>query len=330
MVEEGQFSGYSAGHLSESYESPSQSSFIISPIPYRACPQLTTVPIFNTQFTFNLPYEQTEPIISIHPDDVLGSNTEAPPELAVIPKVTPNHILAQVHQGRFKSASFSAPSTPAVPHYKYLPPRAFHTKPLMRRSSNLPSNYASIPLVKSDYMEDPYMMVDQSTNFATAGSTEDFMMEMNNQYEQSAENPMQYEMSEVHLQPQPHFFAKPDAYSPAPSSMSVEFYSPSPSLPITPPPSGTFPQQSYYVHQQQFMQQYMASAMNSTASVPMSSPSISEDGCCNPRSIFVNPTIPATTESYTSPHAIAVSPNHRRKRDPTTLRGGQRPGTGNE
>ena len=31
-------------------------------MPYRACPQLTTVPNFNAHFTYNLPYEQTEPI----------------------------------------------------------------------------------------------------------------------------------------------------------------------------------------------------------------------------------------------------------------------------
>src|SRR5437762_2200681 len=121
MVEDGQFINYSAaGHLSASYDSPPQSTFIAAPVPYRAIPQLTTVPTFNPHFTFNLPYEETEPIISIHPDEMIGSNTDAPPELAVIPKMTPNHILAQLQQGRLKPASFSAPATPAIPHFKYL------------------------------------------------------------------------------------------------------------------------------------------------------------------------------------------------------------------
>jgi Zinc finger, C2H2 type len=306
MVDDGQFSGYSAGHLSGSFESPPQSAFIISPTPHRPCPQLTTVPVFNPQFTYNLPFEQTEPIVNIHPDEVIGSNTDAPPELAVIPKVTPHHILAQVQQGRLKSASFSAPSTPAVPSYKYLPPRAFHTKPLMRRSSNIPGNYSSVSITKVD-ADETYMMVGQQFNFATAASGEEFMMEMDSQYEQPS---MNYEMSEVHLQPQPQVFAKPDGYSPAPSSMSVEYFSPSPSLPITPPPSGTFPQQSYYVHQQHYMQQYLASVMQATVSVPMTSPSLSDDGCCNPRSIFVNPQSTMATEIYTSPHTVALSPNH--------------------
>ena len=114
MVEDGQFVNYSAaGHLSPSYDSPPQSSFIAAPVPYRAIPQLTAVPNFSPHFTFTLPYEETESIVTIHPDEMIGSNTEAPPELAVIPKMTPNHILAQLQHGRFKSASFSAPATPA-------------------------------------------------------------------------------------------------------------------------------------------------------------------------------------------------------------------------
>jgi hypothetical protein len=163
--------------------------------------------------------------------------------------------------------------------------------------------------MKTDFMDDTYVMADQSPCFSTTGIADEFMMEVNSQYEQPIQNSLNYEMSDVHLQPQLQVFAKPDGYSPAPSSMSIEYYSPSPSLPITPPPSGTFPQQSYYIHQQQFMQQYMASAMHA-ASVPMSSPSISEDGCCNPRSIFVNPPAALAPEIYTSPHTIVDSPKH--------------------
>ena len=309
MVEDGQFVNYSAaGHLSPSYDSPPQSAFIAAPVPYRAVPQLTAAPNFNPHFTFNLPYEETESLVSIHPDEMIGSNTDAPPELAVIPKMTPNHILAQLQHGRFKSASFSAPATPAIPHFKYLPPRAFHTKPLMRRSSNIPSNYSAVPMVKGDYMEENYMMVDPQSSYLQMATGDEFMMEVSGQYEQSAQTTMNYDMSENLLQPQPRAFVKPDAYSPAPSSMSVE-YSPSPSLPITPPPSGTFPQQSYYI-QQQFMQQYFNSAMHQATAVSMSSPSISEDGCCNPRSIFVDPASTMTAEIYTSPRTVVASPGH--------------------
>ena len=316
MVEDGQFVNYSAsGHLSPSYDSPPQSTFIAAPVPYRAIPQLTAVPNFNPHFTFNLPYEETESIVSIHPDEMIGSNTEAPPELAVIPKMTPNHILAQLQHGRFKSASFSAPATPAIPHFKYLPPRAFHTKPLMRRSSNIPSNYSTGPMVKGDYMEENYLMVDPQSSYVNMVPSEEFMMEMTGQYEQSAQSTMNYELSEALLQPQSRVFVKPDAYSPAPSSMSVD-YSPSPSLPITPPPSGTFPQQSYYVHQQQFMQQYINSAMHQASAVQMTSPSISEDGCCNPRSIFVDPASTMATEIYTSPRTVVASPG---KHENTTI-----------
>jgi hypothetical protein len=306
IVEDGQFVNYSeAGHLSPSYDSPPQSTFIAAPVPYRAIPQLTTVPNFSPHFTFNLPYEETESLVTIHPDEMIGSNTDAPPELAVIPKMTPNYILAQLQHGRFKSASFSAPATPATPHFKYLPPRAFHTKPLMRRSSNIPSNYSAVPMMKGDYLEENYMIVEPQSSYVQMAPNEEFMMEVGGQYEQTAQTTMNYEMSEVLLQP--HTFVNPDVYSPAPSSMSVD-YSPSPSLPITPPPSGTFPQQSYYIQQQQFMQQYINSGMHQATAVPMSSPSISEDGCCNPRSIFVDPASTIATEIYTSPCTVIASP----------------------
>lgn len=158
------------------------------------------------------------------------------------------------------------------------------------------------------------MMVDHQPSYV-AVNHEEYMQEIAGHYDQygqsamGGQTPLHYDMSESLLQPQSQGFARPDAYSPAPSSMSVD-YSPSPSLPITPPPSGTFPQQSFYFHQQQFMHQYVASAMHQTASVPMSSPSISDDGCCNPRSIFVNPAATVSTEVYTSPHTVVASPGH--------------------
>ena len=158
------------------------------------------------------------------------------------------------------------------------------------------------------------MMVDSQPSFVPMTPGEEYMMDVSGQYEQHAQTAMNYEISEALLQPQPRVFVKPDAYSPAPSSMSVD-YSPSPSLPITPPPSGTFPQQSYYV-QQQFMQQYINSAMHQTTSVPMSSPSISEDGCCNPRSIFVDPASTIAAEIYTSPRTVIASPG---KHEDTTI-----------
>ena len=314
MMEESQFSGYSAGHLSGSYDSSPQNTFINAPIPYRVCPPLTSTPIFNPNIAYNIAYDPNQPVINVHPDDMIGSNTEEPPELMMMGhRVTPHHILAHVHQQRAKSASFSEPTTTnESPSFKYLPPRAFHTKPLMRRSSNIPVPRAPAPMLKNEYMEsESFMMVDHQPGYV-AVNPDEYMQEVACQFDRSGQNSMnamsgQYDMSESLLQPHGQGFTKADAYSPAPSSMSVD-YSPSPSLPITPPPSGTFPQQSFYFHQQQFMHQYVTSAMHQNTSIPMSSPSISDDGCCNPRSIFVNPAATMSNELYTSPHMVVASP----------------------
>ena len=84
MMEESQFSGYSAGHLSASYDSSPQNSFINAAVPYRACPPLTTTPIFNPNITYNTAYDPNQPVINIHPDDMIGSNTDEPPELMMV------------------------------------------------------------------------------------------------------------------------------------------------------------------------------------------------------------------------------------------------------
>jgi hypothetical protein len=246
---------------------------------------LASVPIFNPSITYT-PYDHGQPLINIHPDEMIGSNTEAPPELTYNSQLTPHHILSQVQQGRLKSPSFSAPTTPEPSSFKYLPPGAFQTKPLMRRSSNLPFQ-SSVPVLKGDYEDGTYMMVDQPS-YVTMNNGE-FMQESTWQYENPVQRTLNYEISETLLQPG---FVRPDTFSPAPSMD----YSPSPSLPITPPPSGTFPQQSFYVHQQQMMSQY-AQAQTQPHPMPMSSPG-SEDGCCNPRTLFLNPSATMTAESY--------------------------------
>lgn len=313
VMEDTQFSNYSAGHLSGSFDSPTQDIFIANPIPYRPCPPLTTVPIFSP-IAYNLPYDQNQPIVNIHPDEVVGSNTDAPPELAIAPKLTPHHILAQVHQGRLKAASFSAPSTPhSPPSYKFLPPRAFHTKPPIRRSSTIPISHSPVSLLKTDFAQD-YMIVDSQPSYVAVNPSEEFMQGVTQQFEQVVHGSMGYEMSDVLLQPH-QGFSKSDAYSPAPSAVSID-YSPSPSLPITPPPSGTFPQQPFLVHQQQFINQYVPVAMQSTTSVPMSSPSLSEDGCCNPRNIFVNPAATIAAEAFSSPRTVVLSPKAQDEPEP--------------
>jgi len=310
MVDDTQFSSYSAGHLSGSFEASPQHAFVNASVPYRPCPPLTTVPYFNSGLAYTLPLDMsTGPVITIRPEDAIGSNTAAPPELAVIPKLTPNHFLAQAQQAqRLKSASFSGVSSNQG--FKYLPPGAFHTKPLMRRSSNIPDCYSPVPSVNSDLQEDSYLILDQQPSYVTVGAGEDFtMMDVTGSQPQVPSVPFTFEMPmETLLQPQPHGFIRPDTYSPAPSSMSVE-YSPSPSLPITPPPSGTFPQASFHSQQQQeLINQYVASALQRANSIAMSSPSLSEDGCCNPKSIFVNPAVTMAKEVYPSPQAIMLSP----------------------
>lgn len=308
MVEDTQFASYSAGHLSGSLETNSQPAFVNSSIPYRPCPPLTTVPYYNPNLAYVLPLDMSgEPLITIHPEDAIGSNTGAPPELAVIPRLTPHHFLAQAQQAqRIKSASFSGVS--ANQNFKYLPPRAFQAQPLMRRPSNIPDCYSPVPSVNSDLPEDSYL-IDAQPSYVTYGTGEDFIMDVAGSHPQVPSVPFTFEMpAETLLHPQPQGFIRPDAYSPTPSSMSVE-YSPSPTLPITPPPSGTFPQASFYAQQQQhFMHQYVASALQRANSVAMSSPSISEDGCCNPQSIFVNPAATMAKEVYPSPRTIMPSP----------------------
>jgi hypothetical protein len=313
IVEYGQFVNYStAVHLSPSHDSPPQSTFIADPVLYRAVPRLMVGPNFSPHFTFNLPYEETGPILSIHPDEMIASNTEAPPELAAIPKMTPNHILAQLQHGRFKSASLSAPATPAIPHFEYLPPRAFYTTPLMR-SINVPSNYSAVPIMIGDNTEDNYMMVNSDSNYVQIAFSDEFMMEVSEQYEQQIT--MKYETLEDSLQPQPRAFVKLDTNSPALSLMQVDC-SPSLSLPVAPPPSETFPQSSYYVQKQQLMQYYTNSATRKATAVPISSLSISEDGFCNPRSIFVDLESTMAAEICTSPRTVIASPG---KRDTATI-----------
>ena len=304
MMEDSQFVTYSAGHLSGSYDSPSQSTFMNAPIPYRACSALTAAPVYNTNLTYNTIYEQNQPMVDIHPDEMIGSNTEAPPEIAAFAHTTPHHILSQVHQMRFKSSSFSAPSTPQSPSYTYLPPGAFHTKPLMRRSSNIPVSHSAVPTLKTDY-EDAQMIADQPS-YVAVDSNGDYIPDMQFQYEQPMQRNMNAEITEAFLQPQSQGFVRPDEYSPAPSAMSNDYASPS--LPITPPPSGTFPQQSFYYYQQQMMSQYISAAMQAAGPVPMSSPSISEDGCCNPRSLFVDPSATMADAYISTPPTMTASP----------------------
>jgi len=50
---------------------------------------------FNSNLVYSLPLDMsTGLLITIRPEDAIGSNTAAPPELAVIPKLTPNHFHA--------------------------------------------------------------------------------------------------------------------------------------------------------------------------------------------------------------------------------------------
>lgn len=304
MIEEAQFANYSAGHLSATYDSPPQSAYIITPVPYRPYAPTTPVPIFNPNITYSIPFDPSQPLINIHPDDMIGSNTEAPPELHMAPKLTPHHIISQMQHGRLKSASFSGASTPQSPSYSYLPPGAFHSKPLMKRSNTIPVSHRPIAMVKGDYGHEGYILVDSQPSYIAVNPNEEYMQDVNFQYQASLSENVNYDVhAEVLLQPQ--MMVRQDGYSPAPSAMSVD-YSPSPSLPITPPPSGTFPQPSYYFHQQQLVQQLVSSGMHQATSVPMSSPSLSEDGCCNPRSIFVNPSA-IHTETYNSPRSVVAS-----------------------
>src|SRR5579859_1561017 len=305
IMEETQFSSYSAGHLSASYESPSQSNYAVAPIPFRTCGGLSSVPIYDSNLTFNAMYDPNQPIIDIHPDDRVGSNTEAPPELAYSTQLTPHHILTQVQQGRFKP-SFSAPATPESAPFKYLPPGAFHTKPLMRRSSNIPLAQSTMPVLKMDYDSSMQMMDYQPSYVAVDGNGE-YIQDISSPYDQHLQQSMNYESTETFLQPHSKGPVNPDVFSPAPTAGSTD-YTPSPSLPITPPPSGTFPQQSFYIHQQQMMSHYVSVAMQQSGPVSLSSPSISEDGCCNPRSLFVNPSATITGESFNTPRSTVSSP----------------------
>jgi hypothetical protein len=310
MMEDSQYLTYSAGHLSGSYDSPSQSPYMNAPIPYRACSALTAVPVYTTNLTYFAMPDQNQAMVDIHPDEMVGSNTEAPPEIAAFAHTTPHHILSQVQHMRFKSSSFSAPSAPQSPSYAYLPPGAFHTKPLMRRSSNIPASHSAVPTSKTEY-EESQMMADQPSYVAVDG-TGDYLQDMQFQYEQPIQHNMNTEMSETFLQPQSQpqpqtqGFVRPDAYSPPSSAMSNDYSSPS--LPITPPPSGTFPQQSFYYYQQQMMSQYVTVGMPTAGPVPMSSPSMSEDGCCNPRSLFVDPSATMAETYITTPPTMSASP----------------------
>ena len=82
MVEDTQFWGYSADHLSGSFEASPQHEPVNALVPYRPCPP-TTFPNFNF-----LPLDMsTGPVITIRPEDAIGSNTVAPPELAVLPNL---------------------------------------------------------------------------------------------------------------------------------------------------------------------------------------------------------------------------------------------------
>jgi Zinc finger, C2H2 type len=308
MVDDIQCFIYSAGHLSGSYEPLPENTYIAAPVPFRACPPLTTVPMFNPG-TYGMSYDPSQPIMNVHPDDMIGSNTGEPPELAIVPQLTPHHIPSNVHRGRFKSASFSAPATPKS---TYLPQGAIHARPLMWRSSNIPLSHA---VLNSDIGHEMYMMVDPQSGHVLVNGNEEYIHDTSMHYDQAAQEKL---ATKPLLQSHPQAFVRPDTFSPAPSVISHD-YSPSPSLPITPPPTGTFPQQPYFSHHQPYAPQFLPPGVAPTTSIPLSSPSISEDGCCNPRSIFVNP--PASlaetyASPYTSPTSIAASPE---RYDPPTV-----------
>jgi Zinc finger, C2H2 type len=299
MVEDSQYTAYSAGHLSASYDSSSPAAYIAAPVPYRIYPQFTSAaPVYNSNTAINFTYDGSQqPMINILPDEIVCSNTDQPPELNLIHGVTPHQILSQVHQGRIKSASFS---TPSASYGQYLPPKAFHTTPLMRRPSNIP--YPQAPMVKlkmayPDCGNDNYMWVDHHTGYASLD--DETMQDINCHYDPMVSGTL---FSDLPLAP-PRTFIPQEMFSPSSSAMTLD-YSPSPSLPITPPPTGTFPQQPFMP--QHFMPSFVPALC--PQSIPLSSPSMSEDGCCNPKNVFLNPIPHIPTEIYHSPHEVVASP----------------------
>lgn len=87
----------------------------------------------------------------------IAAHTGAPPELGVIPKMTPNHIFAQLQHGHLKSSLSAA--TLITQQFKYLPPWAFHTDPLMRRPSNIPIDDSAVHNMKDGYVENNYTTI---------------------------------------------------------------------------------------------------------------------------------------------------------------------------
>src|ERR1700721_2697498 len=128
MLEDSPFVGFSAGHLSTSYESPPPTSYSIVPLPYRACGSLSTVPVFQHNSVYGTDYNSNHSLMEIHPEEIIGSNTSEPPEVNYYKQVTPHHIITQLQQVKIKSASFSAPSSAPGSPFTYLPPGAFHSR----------------------------------------------------------------------------------------------------------------------------------------------------------------------------------------------------------
>lgn len=307
MIEESQYSGFSAGHLSTAYEaSPPSAYATVAPVPYRACPPLSDVPTMRPAPVYTLPFDPSQNLVDVHPDEIIGSNTEEPPEVNYLHQVTPHHIISQLQHIRLKSASFSAPSTaPASPLLHSLPPNAFHSKPIMRISSQqLPYSSPFIGTQMEVEEEVPPMISHPS--YIVMDPTAEFTSGPSFSYNLPVQRSVSFDMADTLLHPGAQALVRHSTFSPAPSAVSVD-YTPSPSLPITPPPSGTFPQHNFSFQQHPMMSQY-ASTMHVMTAVPMASPQMSEDGFCNPRSIFVDPPVPIQTEVYTSPLTVVASP----------------------
>src|SRR5579862_2822988 len=298
MIEDTQYTDFSAG--------PYESSQILTyggPVPYRACAPLSTVPIIHPTPVYAFTYDQSA--VDIHPDDLIGSNTEQPPELNRFAQVTPHHIISQLPQLRYKSASFSAPSTaPGSPLISSLPPGAFQSKSVMKAGSQVPTA-SPLSSNRMDIEEDTLMTLGQPSYVVM--DQMDYTTESPYPYNMPFQRAISFDQADSLYPHGVPVFAGSNTVSPSPSAASVD-YSPTPSLPITPPPSGTFPQQTFNFRQQQVMSQYV-SPLHSMTAVPLSSPSMSEDGFCNPRSIFVDPPIRLTRETHTSSLTIASPDN---------------------
>jgi len=124
VAEDTQVSGYSVVHLNSSFEASPQLAFVNPSVLYPRSPMLKIVSCFNSHTLHVMPPDMLNgAVITIRPDDAIGSNTPAPSELAVIHKLTPNHFIAPAQQAaRLEFASGDVSSN------HNLPPGAFHTK----------------------------------------------------------------------------------------------------------------------------------------------------------------------------------------------------------